>query len=111
MKTSDFTADTPLSALFREYHYEELRTAIESWRPCLIGDDPSVDALSMTDFQFDKRLIRLSDIYLSLCRLIRDDALRESMRTLAAYLFRHSNLSCSENSIYVLLKRYKRLVR
>ncbi len=25
------TADTPLSALFRENHHEELRTIIESW--------------------------------------------------------------------------------
>ena len=104
-------ADTPLAALFRENHYEELRAVIESWRPGLADDDKRVDALDMTDFQFDKRSIRPSDVYLSLCRLIRNDALRKTMRTLAAYLFLHSNLSASEDSVYALLKRYKRLLR
>ena len=48
-----FDADTPLSALFRENHHEELRKIIDSWRPYLIGDDPTIDALAMTRFEFD----------------------------------------------------------
>ena len=40
-----FDQDTPLSALFREHHHDELRQTIEAWRPYLIGDDTSVDTL------------------------------------------------------------------
>ena len=41
-----FEKDTPLSALFRDNFHGELRKVIESWRPYLIDDDASVDALA-----------------------------------------------------------------
>ena len=52
--TKTFNDETPLSALFRANHHEELRKIIESWRPYLIGDDASVDALTIFYFEFDK---------------------------------------------------------
>ena len=104
-----FDDTTPLSALFRENHHEELRKIIDSWRPNLINDDPNIDALTVNNFQFDFEQIRPVCIYMDLARLINHDALSEPMSVLAAYLFLHSNLSRSENALYVQLKRYKKL--
>ena len=43
--TKTFDQDTPLSALFRDNHHEELRMVIDSWRPYLVDDDAAIDAL------------------------------------------------------------------
>ena len=102
-----FCADTPLSVLFRENHHEELRTVIESWRPYLIGDDPSVDALAITRFEFDFSKILAMSVYIDLGRLLCMHPLEDdNMRTLADYLFRHSNLSNSLPTLYAQLRKY-----
>ena len=106
-----FDADTPLSALFRESHHKELRQIIDSWRPYLVDDDPAIDALALSNFQFDLEQTRPVCIYMDLARLINHDALSAPMSVLAAYLFLHSNLSCSENALYVQLKRYKKMCK
>ena len=103
------TADTPLSALFRENHHEELRTIIESWRPYLVNDDPTVDAHRLAHFEFDLKRICPKQVYLSLVNLILQDALRPPMVCLAQYMFTHSNLSKNELALYKQLKRYKKI--
>ena len=60
-----FEKDTPLSALFRDNFHDELSKVIELWRPYLIDDDASVDALAMAHFEFDRKRIYSRD-----CRLI-----------------------------------------
>ena len=106
-----YNADTPLSALFRESHHEELRKIIDSWRPFLIDDAPDKDALRFNRFQFDFEQTRPVCIYMDLARLINHDALSSPVSVLAAYLFLHSNLSSSENALYVQLKRYKKMCK
>ena len=106
-----FNADTPLSALFRESHHEELRRIIDSWRPYLIGDYPDIDAIALGNFQFDFEQTRPVCVYMDLARLINCDALSAPMSVLAAYMFQHSNLSRSENALYVQLKRYRKMCR
>ena len=106
-----FDDSTPLSALFRENHHKELRQIIDSWRPYLIGDDPTIDALAMTRFEFNFRQTRPISVYMDLARLINHDALSSPMSILSAFMFRHSNLSRSENALYVQLKRYKKLCK
>ena len=106
-----FDADTPLSALFRENHHEELRKIIDSWRPYLIGDNPNVDALALKDFQFDFDLFRPISVYTDITFLINKGALNPPMSVLAAYMFKHSNLSRSENALYVQLKRYRKMCK
>lgn len=106
-----FDPDTPLSALFRENHHKELMQIIDSWRPYLVDDDPAIDALALSNFQFDLEQTRPVCIYMDLARLINHDALSAPMSVLAAYLFLHSNLSCSENALYVQLKRYKKMCK
>ena len=104
-----FDADTPLSALFRENHHEELRKIIDSWRPYLIGDDPTIDALAMTRFEFDFDKVIATHIYIDLGRLLHDHALKDdNMSLLAKYLYQHSNLSNSESTLYVQLRKYKK---
>ena len=104
-----FDADTPLSALFRENHHEELRKIIDSWRPYLIGDDPTIDALAMTRFEFDFDKVIATHIYIDLGRLLHDHALKDdNMSQLAKYLYQHSNLSNSESTLYVQLRKYKK---
>ena len=108
MQKIELTADTPLSALFREEHYEALKGIIENWRSALI-DSPECDALEMTSFMFDFDWLRPIDVYLDLVSLIINDGLRTPMSVLARYMYSHSNLSKSEASLYGLLKRYKRM--
>lgn len=104
-----FDADTPLSALFRENHHGELRQIIDSWRPYLIDDDPTVDALALTRFEFDFGKVIATHIYIDLGRLLYVHALKDdNMRQLASYLYQHSNLSNSESTLYVQLRKYKK---
>ena len=107
---NDYTADdTPLSALFRESHHDELRKIIESWRPALINDDPSVDALKTSSFQFDFDKIIATSIYIDLGRLLNEHALVDNnMGLLASYLYQHSNLSNSQPTLYAQLRKYKK---
>ncbi len=102
-----FGADTPLSALFRKNHYEELRKRIESWRPYLKSDAPETDALLMTWFEFDKDRIYANKVYRDLCELDHMGALNNSLSCLARYLAGHSNLSRSYSTLYQQLKLYR----
>jgi hypothetical protein len=102
-----FSKETPLSALFRENHHEELKTIIESWRPYLIGDDTTVDALAMTHFEFDKKRIYSNRVYYDLLDMDALGALQVSLNQLACYLANHSNLSSSHATLYRQLKKYR----
>jgi len=99
--------NTPLSALFRDNFHGELRKVIESWRPYLIDDDESVDALAMTHFKFDKNRIYSNKVYRDLCELDALGALQVSLSQLARYLADHSNLSRSFATLYQQLKNYR----
>ena len=109
--TKTFNQDTPLSALFRENHHEDLRKVIESWRPYLIGDDPATDALAITRFEFDKKQIYSNHIYYDLLGLDTLGALQVPLSQLASYLADHSNLSCNETALYQQLKYYRQECR
>ena len=102
-----FDKDTPLSALFRKNFYCELRNVVESWRPYLIGDDPSVDALAITHFEFDRKRIYSNRVYYDLLDLDALGALQVSLSQLACYLADHSNLSSSYTALYQQLKHYR----
>ena len=102
-----FGSDTPLSALFRKNHHEELRKRIESWRPYLKSDAPETDALLMTWFEFDKDRIYANKVYRDLCELDYMGALNNSLSCLARYLAGHSNLSRSYSTLYQQLKLYR----
>lgn len=101
------SAGTPLSALFRVNFEGELRTVIESWRPCLIGDDPSIDALQLSYFEFNKKRMHAKEVYKDLLDLEEIGALKVSIRQLAFYFSEHSNLSRSFDSLYQQLKNYR----
>jgi len=105
--TERFNDDTPLSALFRENHHEELKNAIESWRPYLINDEKETGALSLTQFEFDKDQIYSNKVYRDLCELDVVGALRVPLSQLARYLASHSNLSRSYATLYQQLKYYR----
>ena len=102
-----FDDSTPLSALFRKNHYEELRKVIDFWRPYLINDDQNMDALAMTRFEFDKDKIYSNKVYRDLCELDALGALQVPMSQLARYLSAHSNLSRSYATLYQQLKYYR----
>lgn len=104
-----FDPDTPLSALFRENHHNELRQIIDSWRPYLIDDDTATDALAFSNFQFDFEKVIAAHIYIDIGRLLYDHALKDdNMSLLAKYLFQHTNLSNSESTLYAQLRKYKK---
>ena len=102
-----FDKDTPLSALFRDNYRSELRKVIESWRPYLIGDDATVDALAMTHFEFDKNRIYSNRVYYDLLDLEHTGALLVSLSQLSNYLANHTNLSSSYATLYRQLKKYR----
>ena len=104
-----FEKDTPLSALFRDNFHGELRKVIESWRPYLIDDDATVDAMKMHSFHFDFSKVIATSIYIDLGRLLHTHALKDdNMSSLAQYLYRHSNLSNSQSTLYAQLRKYKK---
>ena len=104
-----FDNDTPLSALFRDNFHGELRKVIESWRPYLIDDDASVDAMEMHSFHFDFSKVIATSIYIDLGRLLHAHALKDdNMSSLASYLYQHSNLSNSQSTLYAQLRKYKK---
>jgi hypothetical protein len=100
--------NAPLSALFRKDSHEELKKVITAWQPFL-SSGTAEDVLTLSVFQFDLSRIQPSTVYLDLAQLISQGGLRCSMSILAAYMYTHSNLSRSENALYVQLKRYKKL--
>ena len=102
-----FDKDTPLSALFRDNFHDELSKVIELWRPYLIDDDASVDALAMAHFEFDRNRIYSNKVYRDLCELDGLGALQVSLSQLARYLADHSNLSRSFATLYQQLKNYR----
>ena len=102
-----FEKDTPLSALFRDNFHGELRKVIESWRPYLIDDDASVDALAMAHFEFDRKRIYSNRVYYDLLDLDGLGALQVPLSQLASYLADHSNLSQSYDTLYRQLKKYR----
>ncbi len=104
-----FDAKTPLSALFQREYHSMLRSIIESWIPCMNGIPENIDALEISDFQFDLKKIKATGIYIDIGRLLTAHALiDENMKTLAWYLFTHSNLSRSLTALYVQLRTYKK---
>ena len=102
-----FEKDTPLSALFRDNFHGELRKVIESWRPYLIDDDASVDALAITRFEFDRKRIYSNRVYYDLLDLDDSGALLVSLSQLSNYLANHTNLSSSYATLYRQLKKYR----
>ena len=109
MKTIHISTDTPLSALFCECYHKELRAIIESWRPFMIGDDPTVEALQLSHFEFDFSRILATCVYVDLGHLLcKHPLVNDNMRTLADYLFEHSNLSNSQPTLYAQLRKYKK---
>ena len=105
--TDCFNDNTPLSALFRENHHEELRTVIDSWQPYLTGDETNIDVLAITRFEFDKDHIYSNKVYRDLCELDALGALQVPLSQLARYLADHSNLSRSYATLYQQLKYYR----
>ncbi len=107
--TERFGKDTPLSDLFRENHHEELKNVIESWRPYLVDNNPSIDALKMNSFHFDFGRIIATSVYIDLGPLLNNHALKDdNMSQLANYLYLHSNLSSSQPTLYAQLRKYKK---
>ena len=104
-----FDIDTPLSTLFRDNYHGELEKVIESWRPYLIDDDATIDAMKMHSFYFDFSKVIATGIYIDLGRLLHVHALKdENMSSLASYLYQHSNLSNSQSTLYAQLRKYKK---
>ena len=93
--------------MFRDNHHKELRKVIESWRPYLVDDNPDIDVLTMSNFEFDKDRIYSNKVYRDLCELDAIGALRVSLNQLAHYLADHSNLSQSYATLYQQLKDYR----
>ena len=102
-----FDDSTPLSVLFRENHHDELRKVIDSWRPYIISDDPNVDALTITRFEFDKKQIYSNRVCYDLLDLESLGALKVSLSDLARYLADHSNLSNSYATLYRQIKKFR----
>ena len=105
--TKTFDQDTPLSALFRDNHHEELRMVIDSWRPYLVDDDAAIDALQLSHFVFDKKRIYSNHVYYDLLDLDSAGALQLSLRQLSSYRSDHSNLSNSYATLYRQIKKYR----
>ena len=103
MKKIIITSETPLSALIREAHHQELATIIEKWRPFLKVDCSNVDVLQLSYFE-DR--FNTGTIYRHLAKLIFLDAVIPSMAELVRYIVDHSNLKVKWKSVYRQINRY-----
>ena len=106
MKKIIITSETPLSALIREAHHQELATIIEKWRPFLKVDCSNVDVLQLSYFEFDFDRINIGTIYRHLAQLILLDAVIPSVAVLIRYIVDHSNLKVKWKSVYRQINRY-----
>ena len=106
MKKIIITSETPLSALIREAHHQEMATIIEKWRPFLKVDCSNVDVLQLSYFEFDFDRFNTGTIYRHLAQLIILDAVITSMSELARYIVGHSNLKTKWESVYRQVNRY-----
>ena len=106
MKKLNITADTPLSALIRETHHQELALFLKQWCYFLKGDHSKIDVLLLSYFEFDLDSINVGKIYGSLAQLINHDAVIPNMTVLARYMVEHSNLDVKWKSVYRQINRY-----
>jgi hypothetical protein len=92
-------------------HYEEVHGVFKKWRPALkyVSSDMPNSELGILVFDFSK--IAYIDVVKDLVHLINHGALACSMRKLARVLVTRTNLSMSEESVYKLLKRYKKIFK
>ena len=100
MKKLNITADTPLSALIRETHHQELALFLKQWCYFLKG------VLLLSYFEFDLDSINVGKIYGSLAQLINHDAVIPNVTVLARYMVEHSNLDVKWKSVYRQINRY-----
>lgn len=103
------TADTPLSALIRKDFHGELTMVINGWRQHLVGVDPAVDALQLSQFYFDLSRFPPGEMYRLLARLLNYDAVIPCMSVLSRYIAEHSNLRASSTSVYRQINRYREM--
>lgn len=100
------SADTPLSALIRENHFDELTFFLEKWGLCLKGDNSNNDVLKMSYFEFDFDRINVGTIYRNLAQLVAHDAVIPDVTVLARYITDHSNIVVKWTSVYRQINRY-----
>mgnify|MGYP007032353457 FL=1 len=108
MKKLHITADTPLSALFHDGCHEVLRGAINDWRSNLKGDNPTVDTLQISYFEFDfsKPQFGPCDVYKDLAWMVIECPLIVPISVLVRYMVSHSNLQAKSSSIYRMINNY-----
>ena len=106
MRKFVITADTPLSALIRETHHQELALFLEQWCHFLKGDHSKTDLLQLSYFEFDLDCINVGKIYRHLAQLINHDAVIPNVTVLVRYMVEHSNLGVKWESVYRQINRY-----
>ena len=111
MKKLIILADTPLSALIRENHYDELKSFLEEWLVCLKGDNSNIDVFKLSYFEFDFDRINAGTIYRNLAQLVDHDAVIPDVTVLARYITDHSNLAAKWTSVYRQINRYLEFYR
>ena len=111
MKKTIINADTPLSALFHDGCHEVLRGAINNWRSNLKGDNPTVDALQISYFEFDFSEPQFGpcNVYKDLARMVIEFPLIVPFSVLVRYMVSHSNLQAKSSSIYRMINNYVEL--
>ena len=106
MKKIAITADTPLSALIRDNHHQELSLYLEQWRRYLKGVNSDTDLFRLSYFEFDLDRLNVGVIYHSLALLINHDAVMTNVSVLAGYVVEHSNMGIKKESVYRQINRY-----
>ena len=106
MKKITITADTPLSALIRETHHQQLSLFLKQWCPFLKGIQSNMNVLHLSYFEFDLDCINVGKIYGTLAQLINQDAVIPNVAVFARYMVDHSNLGVKWQSVYRQINRY-----
>lgn len=91
--------------------HETLKNLIISWYPYMTTPYTDAEALEITYFEFDFHQITSKQICLGFVDLIERWALVVDVKTFVEYLFEHSNLSRSFQTLYQRFSSFRRETR
>lgn len=102
---------TRFMSLFNWDHHKEIHTVLQKWRKALKDEDSENLESASGKMIFDFNKMEPRKIYADLVLLINHGAMNCSMRELARFIVKWSNLGTSEDGVYMNLKRYKKVFK
>lgn len=99
----------PVSVLFDKRYHDQVKEVVDKWRPGLINDDPSIETLELSSFEFDRSKIYFYSVIMDIMQLRKLGYSSLSIAAVARYFSACSNLSSSYATLYSRMRSYANL--